>query len=79
MRDGNGGEEDLADPGPRNRNLTARQNAVLELLSRGESNKAIARRLGMREGTVKVHVRQILRKFGLMNRTQVAAVCATGR
>ncbi|WP_394569874.1 LuxR C-terminal-related transcriptional regulator [Bradyrhizobium sp. 31Argb] len=33
----------------------------------------------MREGTVKVHVRQILRKFGLMNRTQVAAVCATGR
>ena len=77
-RDGNGGEEDSADPGPRNRNLTARQNAVLELLSRGESNKAIARRLGLREGTVKVHVRQILRKFGLMNRTQVAAVCATG-
>jgi DNA-binding NarL/FixJ family response regulator len=75
---GNGGEEDLEDAGPRNRNLTARQNSVLELLSRGESNKAIARRLGMREGTVKVHVRQILRKFGLMNRTQVAVVCATG-
>jgi DNA-binding NarL/FixJ family response regulator len=32
----------------------------------------------MREGTVKVHVRQILRKFGLMNRTQVAVVCANG-
>ena len=75
---GNGGEEDLEDAGPRNRNLTARQNAVLKLLSRGDSNKAIARRLGMREGTVKVHVRQILRKFGLMNRTQVAVVCANG-
>jgi len=31
----------------------------------------------MREGTVKVHVRHILRKFGLMNRTQVAVVCAS--
>jgi len=75
---GNGDEEDLEDAGPINRNLTARQNAVLELLSRGDSNKAIARRLGLGEGTVKVHVRQILRKFGLMNRTQVAVVCANG-
>jgi DNA-binding NarL/FixJ family response regulator len=68
----NGGAEELEDAGPRNHNLTARQNAVLELLSRGDSNKAIARRLGIREGTVKVHVRQLLRKFGVMNRTQVA-------
>jgi DNA-binding NarL/FixJ family response regulator len=68
----------LEDAGPRNRNLTARQNAVLEFLSRGDSNKAIARRLGIREGTVKVHVRQLLRKFGVMNRTQVAAACANG-
>jgi len=74
----NGGEDDLEDAGPINRNITSRQKVVLELLSRGDSNKAIARRLGMREGTVKVHVRQILRKFGLVNRTQVAAVCATG-
>ena len=76
--DGNDGAEDLEDAGPRNHNLTARQNAVLGLLSRGDSNKAIARRLGIREGTVKVHVRQILRKFGVMNRTQVAAVYANG-
>jgi DNA-binding NarL/FixJ family response regulator len=75
---GNDGAEDLEDASSRNRNLTARQNAVLELLSRGDSNKAIARRLAIREGTVKVHVRQILRKFGVMNRTQVAAVCANG-
>jgi len=68
--------EDLRDGGLNNHNLTARQKAVLELLSRGQSNKAIARRLGMREGTVKVHVRQIMRKFGVSNRTQVAIVCA---
>jgi DNA-binding NarL/FixJ family response regulator len=77
MGGGNGGEEDSEDAVPINRNLTVRQNAVLELLSRGDSNKVIARRLGLREGTVKVHVRQLLRKFGLMNRTQVA-VCANG-
>jgi DNA-binding NarL/FixJ family response regulator len=33
----------------------------------------------MREGTVKVHVRQIMRKFGVTNRTQVAVVGANGR
>ena len=74
----NGAEDDLEDAGPINRDLTSRQKAVLELLSRGDSNKAIARRLGMREGTVKVHVRHILRKFGLVNRTQLAVVCASG-
>jgi len=58
--------------------LTARQKAVLERLSRGDSNKAIARRLGIREGTVKVHVRQIMRKLGVANRTQVALACLEG-
>jgi DNA-binding NarL/FixJ family response regulator len=71
----NGAAEDSKDEGQTNRNLTARQIAVLELVRRGESNKVIARRLGMREGTVKVHVRQIMRKFGVTNRTQVAVVC----
>jgi len=61
----------------RNRSLTARQRAVLELLTRGDTNKVIARRLGMKEGTVKGHVRQIMRKFGVTNRTQVAVVCAS--
>ena len=58
--------------------LTPRQKAVLERLSRGDSNKAIARRLGIREGTVKVHVRQIMRKLGVTNRTQVAVACTSG-
>lgn len=56
--------------------LTERQRSVLERLGHGESNKAIARRLGIREGTVKVHVRQIMRKLGVANRTQVAIISA---
>jgi DNA-binding NarL/FixJ family response regulator len=76
---GNGAKKDLEDAGPRNRSLTARQKAVLELLRRGDTNKIIARQLGMREGTVKVHVRQIMRKLGVTNRTQIAVVCANGR
>jgi DNA-binding NarL/FixJ family response regulator len=60
----------------RAQNLTGRQKAVLECLCQGEPNKQIARRLGMTEGTVKVHVRQIMRKLGASNRTQ-AAVCAS--
>lgn len=55
--------------------LTNRQAEVLEQLSKGKSNKLIARELGMTEATVKVHVRQIMRKLGASNRTQ-AALCA---
>jgi DNA-binding NarL/FixJ family response regulator len=54
------------------KNLTARQAEVIELLQRGKSNKVIARELGMQESTVKVHVRQIMRKLGVANRTQAA-------
>ncbi len=53
-------------------NLTTRQRQVLEHIRLGESNKLIARRLGMTEGTVKVHVRQMMRKCGASNRTQLA-------
>jgi DNA-binding NarL/FixJ family response regulator len=74
---GDGAVADLEDSGSTNRNLTMRQKAVLELLSRGSPNKVIARRLGMSQGAVKFHVRQIMRKFGVTNRTEVAAVCAT--
>jgi DNA-binding NarL/FixJ family response regulator len=77
MGGGNGAAKDLEDAA-RSHSITARQRAVLELLRRGDTNKVIARRLGMREGTVKVHVRQIMRKFGVTNRTQVAVVCGDG-
>jgi DNA-binding NarL/FixJ family response regulator len=64
--------------GPAAIGLTERQKAVLELLGRGESNKEIARRLKIRESTVKVHVRQIMRRMGAANRTQVAIAASSG-
>lgn len=59
---------------PKNENeaLTRRQNEVLERLRLGRTNKHIARDLDMQESTVKVHVRQIMRKLGATNRTQAA-------
>lgn len=53
-------------------NLTPRQHEVLDCLCKGRSNKLIGRDLDMQESTVKVHVRQIMRKLGAANRTQVA-------
>jgi two-component system nitrate/nitrite response regulator NarL len=38
----------------------------------GESNKVIARKLGIAEATIKVHVKTILRKVRVQNRTQAA-------
>lgn len=58
-------------PGRQNR-LTSRQVAVLSHLQQGKANKIIAYELGMSESTVKVHVRNIMRKMGATNRTQVA-------
>jgi DNA-binding NarL/FixJ family response regulator len=52
--------------------FTARQAAVVEALRRGKANKIIAYELNMRESTVKVHVRNIMKKLGAKNRTEVA-------
>jgi DNA-binding NarL/FixJ family response regulator len=57
--------------------FTERQYAVLTCLCLGDPNKVIGRKLGMTETTVKVHVREIMRKLGVCNRTQVAI--AAGR
>jgi RNA polymerase sigma factor (sigma-70 family) len=56
--------------------LTDRQRDVFQLLLAGHSNKEIARSLGVLEGTVKVHVRAIMQKLGVKNRTQVAVAAA---
>ena len=45
---------------------------MLQLLRQGQSNKIIASQLGLSEATVKVHLRCIMRKLGVVNRTQVA-------
>lgn len=50
--------------------LTSRQMAVLSLLRQGKANKLIAHDLRMSESTVKVHIRNIMRKMGATNRTQ---------
>lgn len=50
--------------------LTPRQKDVLSLLLEGQPNKLIANELEMRESTVKVHVRQIMKKLNATNRTQ---------
>jgi DNA-binding NarL/FixJ family response regulator len=54
--------------------LTPREHSVLELLREGKPNKLIARQLDMQESTVKVHVRNILRKLGAANRTHAVFV-----
>jgi DNA-binding NarL/FixJ family response regulator len=52
--------------------LTSRQREVLDCLRHGKSNKQIARDLNMQEATVKVHIRQIMRRLGVKNRVQAA-------
>lgn len=58
--------------------LTRRQRDVLALISQGRSNKLIADALAMSESTVKAHVKQIIKRLNVANRTQ-AALVATGR
>jgi DNA-binding NarL/FixJ family response regulator len=63
---------DPAAEATRQSQLTPRQSAVLNQLQQGKANKIIAHELGMSESTVKVHVRNIMRKTGATNRTQAA-------
>ncbi|HVM78811.1 MAG TPA: response regulator transcription factor [Stellaceae bacterium] len=57
--------------------LTRRQRDVLALIAQGKSNKLIADALTMSESTVKAHVKQIIKRLHVANRTQ-AALLATG-
>ncbi|AUM01091.1 two-component system response regulator NarL [Pseudothauera hydrothermalis] len=58
--------------------LTEQERRILELIASGLSNKLIGRELDIAEGTVKVHVKHILRKLGLRSRVE-AAVWAVER
>lgn len=52
--------------------LSPRELAILRCLINGNSNKCIARKIDIAEATVKVHVKAILRKIRVQNRTQAA-------
>jgi DNA-binding NarL/FixJ family response regulator len=52
--------------------LSTREKSILRCLIEGHSNKSIARKINIAEATVKVHVKAILRKIRVQNRTQAA-------
>jgi two-component system nitrate/nitrite response regulator NarL len=54
--------------------LTPRESEILGLLAEGQSNKVIARNLGISDGTVKLHVKAILRKLGIHSRVEAAVI-----
>jgi DNA-binding NarL/FixJ family response regulator len=55
-----------------NPTLSAKESRILSCLADGSPNKVIARRVDIAESTVKVHVKAILRKIRVQNRTQAA-------
>jgi two-component system nitrate/nitrite response regulator NarL len=63
-----------AEPPAQNGVLSPRETDILRGIARGESNKVIARDLGIAETTVKIHVQHILRKLGVSSRVQVAVI-----
>jgi DNA-binding NarL/FixJ family response regulator len=57
--------------------LTQKEGAILKLLVKGKSNSAIGRELGVSEGTVKTHIRNIYRKLHVDSRPAAAARAVT--
>lgn len=53
-------------------NLTKREKEILKQIADGQTNKHIARQLGITEGTVKVHVKHLLKKMKLRTRVEAA-------
>ena len=54
--------------------LTPREREIIEHLAFGQSNKVIARELGITDGTVKLHVKAILRKLEVSSRVEAAVI-----
>jgi len=54
--------------------LTPRENEILKLIADGQGNKLIARNLGISDGTVKLHVKAVLRKLELHSRVEAAVM-----
>lgn len=73
---GGGDGRDAGPPAPFNQ-LTPRELEILRHLSEGRSNKVIARRLDISDGTVKLHVQSILRKLKVHSRVEAAVMAVT--
>ena len=58
--------------------VTARELVVIRAIQKGKSNKVIAYDLNMSESTVKVHIRNIMKKLNAKNRTDVAIKSQSG-
>ena len=54
--------------------LTPREGEILELIAEGQGNKLIARNLGISDGTVKLHVKAVLRKLSVHSRVEAAVM-----
>jgi DNA-binding NarL/FixJ family response regulator len=59
--------------------LTAREREIVTLVAEGQSNKEIARRLGLTDGTVKIHLHNVYRKLEVGNRTSLTALALSYR
>ena len=72
---------DVLESGRPNRfsSLTPREFEILRHLAEGQSNKEIGRDLGITDGTVKLHVRSILRKLGVRSRVEAAVIAVEER
>lgn len=68
------GDTNVADEEGPFSELTPREMEILCLLAEGQSNKLIARNLGISDGTVKLHVKAILRKLGIHSRVEAAVI-----
>ena len=64
--------EDTTAIEPERAGLTPREKQILERIAAGQSNKLIARELDVAVGTVKVHVKNLMKKLGLKNRVEAA-------
>jgi DNA-binding NarL/FixJ family response regulator len=71
-RDGDGGRQPIE-------TLTARETEIAGLVTAGFSNKEIARRLALSEGTVKIHLHNIYRKLEITSRTALTALALARR
>ncbi|MBK1649315.1 response regulator [Rhabdochromatium marinum] len=67
-------EKTVPEKAPRFSDLTPREMEILCQLAGGLSNKAIARALGISDGTVKLHVKAILRKLEVRSRVEAAVI-----